>query len=122
MSKGVDRDESALSLFFAPELRAWRGEMPLAVVFWGYGVAAGLGLAVLYAGALDMERLALQQGLIILSIGYTAWSLIAIWRCAANARPLWGSLARRLIVPWALNAAFVLFFLEIDLIIGYARG
>ena len=39
--------KSLLSLFFAPELRAWRGRMPLAVVFWGYGVATSMALVIL---------------------------------------------------------------------------
>ena len=35
-----------LSLFLAPELRAWRGEMALWKVYWGYGVFASALLAV----------------------------------------------------------------------------
>ena len=113
---------SALSLFFAPELRAWRGAMSLPVVFWGYGVATSLMIATLHASALDLGQLALQEILIVLSVGYTVWILVAIWRCAANADPLWANVARWLTVAWALNTAFVLFFLQIDLLAGHAWG
>jgi hypothetical protein len=111
-----------LSLFFAPELRAWRGQMSLRVVFWGYGVAASLGIAALFATALDRGQLALQQGMILFAAGYTVWIVVAIWRSAANAAGYWGNLARWLTVAWALNSAFVLFFLQIELVLRYARG
>lgn len=113
---------SALLQFFAPEVRAWRGQMSLPIVFWGYGVTTSLGIAVLHATALDLGLLALQQVLILASFGYTVWILVAIWRCASNAVPFWGSLARWLTVAWGLNSAFVLFFLQIELTLRYAYG
>jgi hypothetical protein len=109
-------------LFFAPELRAWRGQMPLPVVFWGYGVATSLGLALLHASALERGDVGVQQLLIVVSAAYTAWILVAIWRCAATAAPFWGSLARWLTVAWGLNTTLVLFFLQIELLFRYARG
>ncbi len=36
------------ALFEAP-LRIWRGQTPLGIVFWGYGVGASSVIAVLYA-------------------------------------------------------------------------
>mgnify|MGYP005754930445 CR=1 FL=1 len=113
--------QSLLSLFFSPELRAWRGQMPLSVVFWGYGVATSLGLVGLHVSALGLGQLGVQQVLIVLSLGYTVWILGAIWRCASNADPYWGTLARWLTFAWGLNSAFVLFFLQIDLMVRYVQ-
>ncbi len=111
-----------LALFFASELRAWRGQMPLGIVFWGYGVTASSALAILHWTAMDGDQVILQQILIALSAAYTVWILMAIWRCAPNSAPLWCMLARYLTVAWALNATFILFFLQIDLVLRYARG
>lgn len=106
----------------APERRAWRGEMPLAAVFWGYGVAASGELIILHALALYLQHQPLQQALIILSTLYTAWVLMAIWRCSAAATLFWGTMARWLTIAWGLNVAFVLFFLQLDLLVRYAKG
>jgi len=114
--------KSLLSSFFASELRAWRGRMSLAVVFWGYGVLASLILVVLHAAALDAGNEFVQQVLILVSAAYTYWILVAIWRCAPNADPFWGLIARWLTVTWGLNAAFVLFFLQFELLLRHARG
>jgi len=113
--------KSLLSLFFDPELRAWQGRMALPVVFWGYGVATSMALAVMYVATLDAAQLAFQQVLILISAVYSVWILVAIWRCAPNASLFWGTLARWLAVAWGLNAAFVLFFLQIELVLRYAR-
>lgn len=121
MTPDVSR-KSLFSLFFAPELRAWRGRMALPVVFWGYGVATSMALAILHATALDGGQLAFQQALILISAAYTVWILVAIWRCAPNSSPFWGMLARWLTVAWGLNTALVLFFLQIELVLRYARG
>lgn len=111
-----------LSSFFAPELRAWQGQRTLPVVFWGYGVAMSMALAVLHATALDAGQLAFQQVLILVTAAYTVWILVAIWRCAANASPFWGILARWLTVTWGLNTLLVLFFLQLELVLRYVRG
>ena len=107
---------SALSLFFAPELRVWRGEATLRSAFWGYGVAASTVLAVLFATAYQLNQIALQQTLIVVSAFYTVWIVVGIWRCAANAVAFWSNLARLLCVAWAMNTAMVLMFLQIDLL------
>lgn len=96
--------------------------MPLAVVFWGYGVFAGGVLAVLYAVALHAGQLLLQQALILASALYTCWLLVALWRCAGNAAPFWGTIARWLTVAWGLNTVLVLAFLQIDLLVQYVQG
>jgi hypothetical protein len=114
--------KSLLSRFFAPELRAWRGHMALPVVFWGYGVTISLALAMLHGTALDAGQLVFQQVLILITVAYTIWILVAIWRCAPNSDPFWGALAQWLTIPWGLNTASVLFFLELELVLRYAWG
>lgn len=121
MTPGESR-KSLLSLFLDPELRAWRGQMSLRVVFWGHGVAMSAALAILQATAIDAGQLVFQQVLILISAAYTVWILVAIWRCAPNARPFWGTVARWLTITWGLNAAFVLFFLQIELMLRFAGG
>jgi hypothetical protein len=111
-----------LSLFFAPELRAWQGQRALGVVFWGYGVATSMALAALHASALAAGQIALQQLLIVVSAGYSVWIVVAIWRSASNADPFRATLARWLTVAWALNAAFVLLFLQIELVLRHVAG
>lgn len=118
----MDRLGAALLLMVAPERRAWQGRMPLATVFWGYGVVVSLALALLYATALDLGQVALQQGLILVCAAYTVWIVVAIWRSADNAGPFWSNLARLLTIAWALNSAFVLFFLQIELVLILSWG
>lgn len=113
---------SLFSLFFASELRAWRGQMSLAVVFWGYGVLASLVLVAFHAAALYAGNVLFQQVLILISAAYTYWILVAIWRCVPNADPSWGLIARWLTVTWGLNVAFVLFFLQFELLLRHAGG
>jgi hypothetical protein len=46
-----------LHVFFAAELRAWRGEEPIWKVFRGYGVLVSIVLAIVYLLALDEKRI-----------------------------------------------------------------
>jgi hypothetical protein len=108
-----------LRAFFEPELRAWHGDQPLWKVFWAYGVLASSGLALLYLIALEQEHIVIQQALLILLAGYTAWILVAIWRCAENSPTGWGTLARGLTIAWAANTMLVLAFLQADLVATY---
>ncbi len=52
-----------LQAFFEAPLRIWRGQAPLGIVFWGYGVGASSVIAVLYATVLISEELALHCGI-----------------------------------------------------------
>jgi hypothetical protein len=108
-----------LRAFFASELRAWHGDQPLWKVFWGYGVLVSIGLALLYLLALEEKRLVIQQALLIFLAGYTAWLLVAIWRCADNSSANWATLARGLTIAWAANTILVLTFLQADLLATY---
>ena len=110
---------NAVLAVFATELRAWHGREPLWKVFWGYGVLASAILALFYVLAVHEERVILQQILLCLFAGYTAWILVAVWRCADNSDTLWRTLARSLTVAWAANAVLVLTFLQLDLLATY---
>ena len=110
---------SAVLAAFATELRAWHGREPLWRVFWGYGVLASAILALLYVLAVRQERVIVQQILLVLFAGYTAWILVAVWRCAENSDALWRALARSLTVAWAANTVLVLAFLQLDLPAAY---
>lgn len=105
-----------LALFFAFELRAWRGDERLGTVFWIYGVIVSHLLTGLHIAAFDRGQWGLLQTLILISAAYIAWILIAIWRCAENADPFWGTLARWLTIAWGLNSVFLLLFLQLDLL------
>jgi hypothetical protein len=106
-----------LARLFEPERMAWRGELDLATVFWGYGVLGSSTLVVLHATALMLRQVAFQQVLIVVSGLYTIWILVAIWRCAARAPSPWGTLERWLTIAWALNTGFVLFFLQLEILV-----
>lgn len=110
-----------LRTFFAPELRAWRGEMALWKAYWGYGVFTSVLLGLLMLEALRENRLWLHQALLIALGLYTIWILVAVWRCAATARPHWRFFARLSTVVWAGNTALVLGFLQLDLIARVLR-
>ncbi len=105
-----------------PELKAWRGEMSLAGVFWVYGIFVSAELAMLHVIALYLDQLWVQQAAILAFALYTPWILVAIWRCAGNAAPFWATMVRWLNVAWALNTAFILLFLQFDLLLRYAQG
>lgn len=105
-----------------PELRAWRGEMSLAAVFWIYGVFVSAELVMLHGIALYLDQLWVQQVVILVFALYTPWILVAIWRCADNAAPFWATMVKWLSVAWALNTAFILLFLQLDLLWRYMQG
>ncbi|TAK47599.1 MAG: hypothetical protein EPO23_11270 [Xanthobacteraceae bacterium] len=108
--------------FFAPEIRAWRGEERLGKVFWGYGIAISILFAACFIGAVYSDRVMLQQFLLMAFAAYTVWILVAVWRCAGNTRELfWGFLARLLTVAWMVNTVLVLTFLQLDLLIRYLQ-
>lgn len=106
--------------FFRPEIQAWDGRQPLWKVFWIYGVVTSAALIVLYALGFYLDRVALRQFLLLGFALYTAWLLVAIWRCADNTQErIWSLLARLLAVAWASNAALVFAFLQLNLIARY---
>lgn len=94
---------AALSAFFEPELRASRGLAPLWSVFWGHGVAVSLILLAFLTTQLSGESLIGQQAAIVCLAAYMSLVLPAIWRCAGNASPFWGTIARLLTIAWGIN-------------------
>lgn len=103
-------------VLFEPEFRAWRGQLPLARVFWVHGVLTSMVMAALVVLAAEAGRRTLEQALLLLLAGYTAWIVVAVWRCAEGADPRLRTLARSLTVAWAINTAMVTVFLQFDLI------
>ena len=118
-SKPTRRPQIDLATFFAPEIRAWRGEARLSTVFWVHGVLASFVFAVLLAASIYQGEVLAEQGLLIGFGLYTAWLLVSIWRCALAADPFWGALARALTIFWAANSALVLLFMQLELIMHY---
>lgn len=109
-----------VATFFAPELRAWRGEQPLWKVFWVYGVATSCVLIAVYVLGFYLDRVALRQALLLCFAPYTAWILVSVWRCASNTQEkFWSTIARLLTVAWACNTIMVVVFIQINLIVKY---
>lgn len=111
---------SFLASFFSPEIRAWRGEAPLGDVFWLHGVLASAVQIALYAWFRAHGQLFWEQVLLLGFALYSAWIVPSLWRCARKVESFWSVLARWLTIAWAANAAFVLVFLQFDLLLRYA--
>jgi hypothetical protein len=85
---------------------AWRGELPLGIVFWGYG----LGIYIVYIVFIGILMPVLPKSLSLVALAaiflifpYTVWILVSIWRCAKNSSPTWKSLARFYVVMAVLG-------------------
>lgn len=111
-----------LADLLAPEIAAWRGQVPLGPLFWGKGVAVSLLLIACHARLMAVGSLALEQLSLLAMALYTLWILRAVWRTADRARPFWGTLARSLTIAWAMNAGLVLLFLELALLARAMAG
>jgi hypothetical protein len=105
---------------------AWAGHEALGRVFWVYGVLASATLAAVFLLTLagdgaPRDGAATRQLLLAAFVPYTVWVLGSIWRCAGNARSAFlGLLARAMTIAWALNAALLVLFAELDLIVASA--
>lgn len=119
-SKSTLSLQAGIAAFFAPEIRAWRGEAKLSTVFWLHGVLISVVFITLFAGSLYRGQVFLEQALLIGFAVYTAWVLVSIWRCSLAADPFWGVLAKVLTVFWAANSALVVLFLQLKLLTRYA--
>lgn len=119
-TKPVRRALTDMAAFFAPELRAWRGEASLPAAFWLHGVGGSAVLLALLGISLHRAELLWEQALLVAFGLYTAFVLVAIWRCARNADSVWSVLARVLTAFWAANTGLVLFFLQLELLARYA--
>ena len=106
--------------FFDPEIRIWRGERPLGMVFWAYGTLATVGFSILYALSLYLGRIGLQQSLLVCITGHTVWIVVSLWRASRPAvNTWWGALVRQLAVVWTVGVILVVAFLQLDLIERY---
>ncbi|MCC7346650.1 MAG: hypothetical protein IT538_04560 [Variibacter sp.] len=111
---------SFIQAFFAPEIKAWRGERPLWIVFWVYGAAASTAFGLLYIRSLFGQHILLEQALLPSFAAYTFWVIVSLWRSSAPiSNTLWGALARQVAVVWALNAILMVTFLQIELMKVY---
>ena len=105
-----------------PITRYWHGKGRLAPLYWLWGVAGSILLAVLVAGPPLAGLAGPGWALAGIAVGavYTLWILVSIWRCAENIahpaplgapREAWTWLARVLTIGWAINAAGMSVFL-----------
>jgi hypothetical protein len=95
--------------FLSPDTR---GQKPLWIVFWIYGVVVShlYFAAILYLYP-RIESPAMAM-LLIGFVAYTAFITRAVWINAGNTdRESYGDIARYLTVAWALNAVLVCGFL-----------
>jgi hypothetical protein len=92
----------------------WRGEIPLARVYWDYAIIAGTIANLVMTGA-SLGAFALDWpgwlALLIhlLTLPYNLLMVISVWRSAARYEgpSRWAALARATIVPWALFATLI---------------
>ena len=74
-----------------------------------------LSAILLYLVSTGNTQTAWFQVVLVLLAAYTVWIVVAVWRCAFNVRDeRLGHIARALTVAWAINAALVLGFLELE--------
>ena len=95
-------------------LDLWYGRLPLARIFWEYAIVYGslANLVTTFAAlAAFAKGLPVAVGLIIffLPAPYNLLMVVGVWRSAArfHGAPIWGTLARALIVVWAAIATLV---------------
>ena len=112
--------DAILARLFAAEVRVWKGNARLSTVFWLHGVLASSILILVYATTVYQAQLFAEQFLLICFGFYTIFILVSIWRCSLATDTFWGQLARFLTFAWAANAALVLSFRQLELLILFA--
>lgn len=83
----------------------WRGELPLVLTYWAYGVGGNIAMKLfLLTLAVAMPVLALP--VLLLSLIYSIFISVAIWRSANKyeGNRLWAILAKIAIIFGVLNA------------------
>jgi hypothetical protein len=93
------------STAIAPQLRAWRGQAPLAEVFWVHGVLHSLTLALILLATIQAGLQWATAALLLLLVAYTAFAVVAIWRCAERQKAGgdWSLIAQALSIAWMVN-------------------
>jgi len=77
-------------------VRLWRGQIPLATTYWGYGVVGNTVCAVLFVEARERLRPLAAALVGIFVLAYSVLVLFGIWRSAGRytGYAAWGALAR----------------------------
>jgi hypothetical protein len=95
-------------------LRLWRGEVGMARVFWEYAIAFGtlanlITTALAFGTYLATGSVLLGVIIFLLPLPYNVLIVVAVWRSASRYRgpPIWATLARVVVVAWALLATLV---------------
>ena len=97
----------------------WDGRAPLWKAFWLWGVVGSWVLAAIIGALFAAVGVSWPLYVLVGAVMavYTVWILVAVWRCAANARDEQiAVIARVLTVAWALNVILVGGFLGLDLL------
>jgi hypothetical protein len=106
--------------FLEPEIKSWRGEQPLGMVFWGYGAAISGCFDILFALGIYGDHITLEQALVPCIAAHTVWVLVSLWRSTSTMiNTLWGVLARQIAVVWTGCTILVLTFIQLNLIETY---
>jgi len=89
--------------------RMWRGEEPLALAFWQYGVVFGLVLNVAHIYLVWAVNSSHAPGVVVAAAYLAPWpyNLLAawgVWRAADHyaGPPMWATAARVAITVWTL--------------------
>jgi len=112
----TDSEQKSIPGLFASPLQVWKGEASLALVFWGYGVFVSALLISGFVAALYNNSLWIQEALLVVTLVYTLWVLVAIWRCPTPDNSVWWLVARALTVAWAVNMVLVAGFLHLNIL------
>jgi len=77
-------------------VRLWRGQIPLATTYWGYGVVGHIVCAVLLVEAREMLPTLAAALVAVVVLAYFVLMLFATWRSAGRytGYAAWGALAR----------------------------
>lgn len=102
--------------FFASPSQVWNGQALLPVAFWGYGVFVSALLISGFIAALYNNTLWLQQTLLVVTLAYTLWVLVGIWRSPPSETSVWWLVARALTVAWVVNTVLVTGFLQLNIL------
>lgn len=92
----------------------WRGEIPLARVYWDYAIIAGTIANLVTTGA-SLAAFAigwpgpLALAIFLLPLPYNILMVVSVWRSAARyaGPPRWAKLARATIVFWAVFVTLI---------------
>jgi hypothetical protein len=87
-------------------LRLWRGEIPLAVTFWLYGILPSLGLNIFFTLIVRPNPV-----VTIVYLAYYVFMIAAIWRSSEKYRgaKIWGALARISVILGGIRTLLAFF-------------